>query len=474
MSELPMGWERMSLADVAEVRLGRQRSPRRATGDRMRPYLRAANITWKGLDLSDVKEMDFTEVESVTYELHPGDLLLSEASGSPGEVGKPAQYRGEIEGCCFQNTLLRVRLPIGLSPEFYGHFFSEQARNGRFAAGSRGVGIRHLGASALSDWQVPVPPVAEQERIVEAVEEASSRLDAGEAGLRAIRQLVKRLRVAVLSAAVTGRLVPQELTDTPAAKLLADLGVDPIEPEDVPDLPPRWAWVSLGSVADVVGGVTKDSKRDTDLRFVERPYLRVANVQRGYLDLTQVTTIRVAEERATRLELRPGDVLFNEGGDRDKLGRGWIWEGQVPGCIHQNHVFRARLGAGIEPRLVSIWGNTFGRGWFEAHGRQTTNLASINLRTLKSFPIPVASVEEQTRIVAELERQVSFLDACERAVDAGFERSKALRRSVLKAAFEGKLVPQDPSDDPASVLLERIRAEEAASPKPTRRTRRTA
>src|SRR4051794_9538680 len=106
MSDLPHGWEQLRLADIAEVRLGRQRSPKNATGARMRPYLRAANVTWAGLSLTDVNTMAFTEDESETYELRAGDLLLGEASGSPSEVGKPGQYRGEIDGCCFQNTLL--------------------------------------------------------------------------------------------------------------------------------------------------------------------------------------------------------------------------------------------------------------------------------------------------------------------------------------------------------------------------------
>lgn len=181
----------------------------------MRPYLRAANVKWGGLSLSDVNEMAFTEAESSTYELRRGDLLLGEASGSPGEVGKPGQYRGEIEGCCFQNTLMRVRLPDGLAPDFYEHYFREQALNGRFAEGARGVGIHHLGAAARSDWSVPVAPVAEQERIVAAIEEAFSKLDAGEAGLRAVRQRLKRMREAILAAAVTGHLVPQDSTDAP-------------------------------------------------------------------------------------------------------------------------------------------------------------------------------------------------------------------------------------------------------------------
>ena len=215
-------------------------------------------------------------------------------------------------------------------------------------------------------------------------------------------------------------------------------------------------------MGDVVGGVTKDAKRQDDADFVEVRYLRVANVQRGFLDLATVTTIRVSVAAAQKLALIDGDVLFNEGGDRDKLGRGWVWEGQVPGCIHQNHVFRSRLAGGMQPKLVSWWGNTFGKGWFEAHGKQTTNLASLNMTTLKSFPIPVGPASEQERIVAAVEYHFSFIDACERTVDAGLVRSAAMRRSILKAAFEGRLVPQDPWDEPASVLLDRIQVERDA------------
>src|SRR5688572_16701481 len=104
MSKLPERWASVRLDEVADVRLGRQRSPKNHSGERMRPYVRAANLTWNGLDLADVKEMNFSASESETYELHPGDVLVAEASGSAHEVGKPAVWRGEIDGCCFQNT----------------------------------------------------------------------------------------------------------------------------------------------------------------------------------------------------------------------------------------------------------------------------------------------------------------------------------------------------------------------------------
>ena len=124
--------------------------------------------------------------------------------------------------------------------------------------------------------------------------------------------------------------------------------------------------------------------------------------------------------------------------------------------------------------LAMLWNSAAVRRQLEARARTTAGIYKVNQSMIAEVRLPIAPREEQPRIVEELDRQVSFLDACERAVDAGLVRSAALRRSVLKAAFEGRLVPQDPSDEPASVLLERIRAERAAAPKPSRRRRRTA
>jgi type I restriction enzyme, S subunit len=153
---------------------------------------------------------------------------------------------------------------------------------------------------------------------------------------------------------------------------------EPAQPDDadLPELPEEWAWASLDMIAEVGSGISVSQNRIVK-NPVELPYLRVANVMRGYLDLDEIKTIRVEKERDL---LEVGDILFNEGGDRDKLGRGWIWEGQIPKCIHQNHVFRARLvdQSLLDARLVSHWGNTFGQHFFLTHGIQTTNLASIN------------------------------------------------------------------------------------------------
>lgn len=196
-----MTWPVVPLADVAEVRLGRQRAPKNHSGDSMRQYIRAANVTWAGLALSDVKSMNFTDDEMATYRMEPGDIVLSEASGSAGEVGKPALWSGEIAECAFQNTLIRVR-PRQHEPKFLVHYFRYLALDGQFVEHSRGVGIHHIGRARLASWPTPLPPREEQRRIVDLLEDHLSRLDAAEQSIRRSLARLVSLRDAELSQAV--------------------------------------------------------------------------------------------------------------------------------------------------------------------------------------------------------------------------------------------------------------------------------
>jgi type I restriction enzyme S subunit len=191
--------------------------------------------------------------------------------------------------------------------------------------------------------------------------------------------------------------------------------------------------------------------------------------------LNVVKEIEATDDEIAELALQRGDVLFNEGGDRDKLGRGWVWNEELPLCIHQNHVFRARLRPEtIDPKLLSWYANTGGQTYFVNHGKQTTNLASINLTKLGSLPVPVPPLEEQAHIVAEVDRLLSFENAMVGVIDAGLARATRLRQSILKRAFSGKLVPQDLNDEPADILLGRLRLQRIAQAGNGRRSRPTA
>jgi type I restriction enzyme S subunit len=219
LPELPEGWCYVQLDNIAEVRLGRQRSPSRATGPNMRSYLRAANVTWSGLDLSDVKQMDFSPEEQKIYRIKYGDVLLGEASGSISEVGKPAIWKDELEEVYFQNTLIRVRSDGPLPSYLYVQFLHD-AVSERFRSIAKGVGIHHLGAGNVSGWIVTVPPLAEQERIVAEVERQLSVVAELEATVAANLARAGRLRQAILKRAFEGKLVAQDPNDEPASVLL--------------------------------------------------------------------------------------------------------------------------------------------------------------------------------------------------------------------------------------------------------------
>lgn len=474
MSELPPGWCSVAIRDIGDVRLGRQRSPDRATGPHMRPYMRAANVTWKGISLDDVKEMDFSPDEFEVFALRPGDVLVGEASGSRLEVGKSAIWRGEVPGACFQNTLIRVRVGDAVLPEYIQKHLAHDARRGALANISRGIGIHHIGAAGLAEWQISLAPLPEQKRIADKLDALLARVDACRERLDRVPAILKRFRQAVLAAATSG-----ELTREWREERGIDGDVQSFQLEDAEAIrdfsfPASWSARRLADIATITGGVTKDSKKQS-AEFVELPYLRVANVQRGHLDLSEVKTIRVPPDRVSELLLRAGDILFNEGGDIDKLGRGWIWNDELRACVFQNHVFRARLlDPTFEARYFSWYGNSRGYEYFLARGKQTTNLASINKSVLSALPVAVPPADEQAEIVRRTNELLQFADGVERRCRNAAAQVVALTPSALAKAFRGELVAQDPTDEPASALLAKLKTEQAnAAAEPSRRRPQT-
>ncbi|TPG13540.1 restriction endonuclease subunit S [Sphingomonas oligophenolica] len=217
--ELPRCWTRQRIDEVGSVQLGRQRSPKDHHGAHMRPYVRSANVTWDGWDLSDVKEMNFSPTEFPVFVLEKGDVLLNEGSGSAKEVGKPAVWHGEIEGACFQNTLLRVR-PTKYLPDLLRYALLYMAKSGQFIANTKGVNIIHIGKAGLAKTVIPVPPVEQQQPLLTAIDNAFARADRLEAEAARARALIDRLEAAILAKAFRGELVPQDPNDEPASVLL--------------------------------------------------------------------------------------------------------------------------------------------------------------------------------------------------------------------------------------------------------------
>lgn len=218
-ADIPHDWQVLAINEIGSVQLGRQRSPDKVGGTNPTPYIRAANITEKGVDLSDVLAMDFSAPEIQTFALHPGDVLLTEASGSAEHVGRPAVWP-RIDGTyCFQNTVVRFR-PKSVSSGFAYFLFMAQQKLGVFAKLSAGVGINHLSAGKFGRLLVPIPPPAEQGAIVERLEVAFETIEEQERAIAWSMARASAQRQNILRAAFSGQLVPQDPSDEPASVLL--------------------------------------------------------------------------------------------------------------------------------------------------------------------------------------------------------------------------------------------------------------
>ncbi|MFJ4816625.1 restriction endonuclease subunit S [Streptomyces sp. NPDC088801] len=403
------------------------------------------------------------------HEALAGDLVIASLGD---DLPRACIVPEDIGPAIVKADCIRFRAHAEISTGWLLRSLIAPATKQHAAASLRGIGRARLGLNGIRSLPIPVPPAAEQHRIAEALDEHLVRLEKIEARLLAGQQRLEKLRDFIMIAAATGVLAsdadPQQIPI---------VGSPAVNDGTLPPLAAGWCWARLQDIADVVGGVTKDSKNQHDPALSEVPYLRVANAQRARLELSQVTKIRVAPKTLEKLRLRDGDLLMTEGGDRDKLGRGWIWENQIENCIHQNHLFRARIQEqATHPKLLGWYVNSAARAWFEANGKQSVNLASISISKVKLLPVPLPPADEQEqRDFVELgERILARFDHLVTACEMGLVHAAALRLALLAEAFAGRLVPQDPDDEPAEDFLKRIRAEREAAEAERKASRRAA
>lgn len=196
-------------------------------------------------------------------------------------------------------------------------------------------------------------------------------------------------------------------------------------------IPDKWKKLPLDHVAHVQTGLAKGKKDIKNARAL--PYLRVANVQDGYLDLSLIKSIEVEESNIDRYLLKPGDVLLTEGGDFDKLGRGAIWQGEIDACLHQNHIFvvRTKNDLLMSEFLSLLTGSAYGKAYFLKCSKQSTNLASINSTQLKEFPVLLPPLTEQRKIVEAVNAWDSAIEKTVRLIAAkGYQFSWLLNKLI--------------------------------------------
>lgn len=426
MSELPHGWVTTTVGHTLKLRYGKALGADQRLAEGRYPVLGSAG------------EMFRTDAALV----HMPSIVI----GRKGAIGRSHLM---AQGGWSSDTTYYAAIPEALDSRFLLHQMNA-LRLEQFDSSTATPSLRR---QDLERQLLKIPPLNDQRRIIEVLEDHLSRLDAANDYLRA----AKRRCMTYSNQVIALELVGEGEVGERAAPSLAPAGtVDGV----LQPLPSGWSWNRLEDLASVVGGVTKDSKKQADPSFVDVPYLRVANVQRGRLDLTSISRIRVAPAKLESLRLQPGDVLMNEGGDRDKLARGWVWNGEVKDCIHQNHVFRARATEDrIHPKLLAWAANSLGSEWAARNGKQSVNLASISLTKIKLMPIPVPPMGDQPAIVRRVQERLAVAARAMDAIAEQERRSVALRRALLTAAFSGRLTGRSTDTE---VVEEMAGSQEAA------------
>jgi type I restriction enzyme S subunit len=393
-----------------------------------------------------------------------------------------------------------------LEPKAHPRFVCHYLNQFRYADHVTGTTRLKLTKAALQNIPIPIAPLNEQDRIVAKIEELFSELDKGLEYLKQARAQLAVYRQALLKHAFEGKLTTDwRATHTTqlesADQLLARLRTEretlyqqqlaewssvievweaagkkgpkpskPREPkklralgDDVRErlaaLPPSWAWDALGWMTSGVeyGSAAKSSKAGTHV------VLRMGNLQNGKLDWSDLAFSSDAAEVVQYL-LRPGDVLFNRTNSPEWVGKTAIYRGERPALFagylirinHSPKVVRSEyLNWFLNSPVAKQYGNTV-----KTDG---VNQSNINGDKLVNYPFAYCSLAEQGEIVRILEETVSLIDRSEQDIEANLQKAEALRQSILKKAFAGELVPQDPADEPAALLLTRIRAERAAA-----------
>lgn len=326
----------------------------------------------------------------------PDTLVINSMNVIIGAVGI-SQYFGCV------SPVYYVFEPIeGTDLRYIYYLFTNtgfQKEMRKYAKGILEIRLR-ISSNDMLKRIVPSPPFKEQQRIADYLNKMCAEIDTVLEKTRASIEEYKKLKQAVITQAVTKGI----RGDRP----MKDSGI-----EWIGDIPAEWRKTQLRHCAAIKSGITLGKKYEKTDSLVERPYLRVANVQDGYVDLSVLTTIEVTQDEDLKYRLRAGDVLMTEGGDRDKLGRGCVWHGEIEPCLHQNHIFAVQTSKDtlLPEFLEYLTVSDVGRSYFDVTAIKTTNLACTSSSKVLAFTIPLPSVEEQAEIVEALNTKCAGIDA---------------------------------------------------------------
>lgn len=361
--------------------------------------------------------------------LKNGDLVIEKSGGGENTVvGRAVQWSSTARAIT-SNFMARLEP----QPDHNGRYLTYVLAHLYFTGVIRRyikqtTGIQNLDLHAYLQEKWDFPNKSDQTAIAAFLDHETARIDELVREQEHLLEEFRQKRQATVDAGVTGNLLKPE---SPRISVAC-----------IGSIPAHWEVIKLKRVAQVRGGVTKG--RDLQGKHViEVAYLRVANVQDGYLNLGDVATIEIGADELDRYSLRDGDVLMNEGGDNDKLGRGAVWRGQISPCIHQNHVFSVRPHGVDSDWLALINTSTYAKFYFFSNSKQSTNLASISSSNIKELPVVLPPQQEQQAILRTVNQRLAQIDALVAEVRANITDMQLLRSSLITAATTGKIDVRD-------------------------------
>ncbi len=438
---LPEGWSLSSIGDLigAEGLF--------VDGDWIESKDQDPNGNVRLIQLADIGEADFKDRSNryMTFDraqelgctfLKQDDILVARM---PEPLGRATLFPlAKADGYVTVVDVAIIRPGNGINNKYLSYIINSPGVRKRIYELQTGTTRKRISRRNLATVKIPIAPLPEQLRIVDKIEELFSE----------IKKCKDQLTVNIKQLAFYKQSLFTWIFEGKGTK-------------DQKKAVKK--WTSLGEIAEIAGGVTI-GRNLAGKKTIRVPYLRVANVQDGYLDLKDVKTIEIQRPEKEKYKLIFGDILYTEGGDRDKLGRGTIWRDEIKNCIHQNHIFRARLvSKSIDPKYIAYYSQTkTAKDYFFKYGKQTTNLASINIKTLSGLPIPLYPIDIQQEIVQEIEAKLSVCNKAEETILETEQQIEQLRISILRNAAMGKLSDQNVGEEPAFELLNRIVEERKA------------
>ena len=352
----------------------------------------------------------------------PGDLIISRLNAPYGRSCiLPSNYAEYV--VAVDNVILRTQedkryICYVSQCDGYKHTVEDDAK---------GTTMKRISRTNLGNIVMPLPPIQQQHRIADYLDRKCSQIDAIIARQQEVIEKLKAYKLSVITEAVTKSLNP----NVP----MKDSGV-----EWIGEIPVHWTIGQLKHYASLRAGLTLGKKYPPNSKLVEVPYLRVANVQGDYVKLDDIADVSVLPEEIEKYSLHKNELLMTEGGDRDKLGRGCIWNGEIQPCLHQNHVFAVTTDTSklrIE-FLNYVTSSNVARVYFDYTAKKTTNLASTNSTVILQFKLPIPPIKEQDSVVSYLETKCTEIDRCLSNTELIISKLQNYKKSLIYEVVTGK------------------------------------